>query len=305
MSSHDRLNPALNTPPSYNASIAPRPPATSSKRFSNQQREPTEHVFSLYDSRETPWATLKLLSNVPSTRSLPSYFDGQTVSGRVELALSKPESILAVTVTLSGTIVATNANPFTFWELSHTLWSTDMGDPRGQQQSGSPAHSQSIGERAKYTGKLIGAYVWPFAIALPSTCNISLRPKQPPVTLNLPPSFSERGAAQFINYEINVRIRRGTLRIDSKYVIFNYMTCLSALLRFSSLSSQVRVRTNAECGSRISFCFQSDWGLSLGSRHEYARRHLRRCDASRIRKMRLYWARRSTQKAGRCSHTQR
>lgn len=190
-------------PPIYSG-----PPASSSRR-----RPATEHVFTLASSSPSPWATLRLRSNAPSPRSLPSYFDGQVVAGALELALPKPDAIHAVTVTLSATIVATNANPYTFWELERTLWSADRGDPRSPPRPDSAAAAAT-----KYTGKLVGAYAWPFAITLPSSCSLVLRPKQPPLTLPLPPSFSERGAAQFINYEINVRIRRGPLRIDSKCV---------------------------------------------------------------------------------------
>ncbi|KAI5122906.1 hypothetical protein M0805_007584 [Coniferiporia weirii] len=208
-------------PPSYASLTIPSATNSAPRRPALQpstSRARVEHQYSLFDSRNVPWATLKLSSNVASPRFLPSYFDGQVVAGAVELALAKPETILAVSITLSGTIVATNANALTFWELTHVLWSSDMGDPRAQittqQVSPSPSSSRSV--LGKSTTKLVGTYSWPFAITLPATCSVPLRPKQPPATLRLPPSFSEKGAAQFINYEINVRIRRGPLRIDNK-----------------------------------------------------------------------------------------
>ncbi|KAH8117917.1 hypothetical protein DFH11DRAFT_1723916 [Phellopilus nigrolimitatus] len=213
---------AANSPPSYASLAPPAPPAhpapPPSTRHLPATRGPVEHQYSLFDSRAAPWATLTLYSNVASPRFLPSYFDSQTVQGAVSLALARPESIRAVSITFSGTIVATNANPLTFWELTHVLWSADMGDPRRAEPSAGPGAEQAPPARAKHTAKLVGAYMWPFALALPATCSVALRPKQPPVSLRLPPSFSEKGAAQFINYEITVRIHRGALRIDSKSV---------------------------------------------------------------------------------------
>lgn len=185
-------------------------PAAAAQRTAS--RGPVTHTYSLFDARNTPWATLKVLSNAASPRYLPSYFEGQAIAGAVDLSFAKPDAIQAVTITLSGKIVATNANPLTFWELTHVLWSAEMGDPRAPQSPSAPAG------RGKGSAKLVGPYSWPFSIALPTSCNFPLRSKLPPVSLCLPPSFSEKGAAQFINYDITVRIRRGALRVDSKYV---------------------------------------------------------------------------------------
>lgn len=219
---------ASSVPPSYSASLAlPPPPSPISRRaslFHSPSRPPVEHIYSLFDSRNVPWATLKLLSNVGSPRFLPAYFEGQTMQGAVHLHLRKPETILGVIVTISGTIMAASApEPRTFWELTHVLWTAEAGDPRSPAQSSSPstnsnASSTSSLWKGKNSSKLVGSYLWPFAITLPSTCTVAFRSKQPPATLPLPPSFSEKGASQFINYEITVRIRRGPLRIDSKYV---------------------------------------------------------------------------------------
>ncbi|TDL25703.1 hypothetical protein BD410DRAFT_604749 [Rickenella mellea] len=170
------------------------------------RRSPVEHSFSLFSARNQPWATLKVSSNAPSVRFLPSYFEGQSISGNINLDLCKPDAIQSVSVTLSGQIVATNVTPFTFLEEKQLLWSTDMGDPRSPTSSG----------QLKYSGKLQGAYRWVFSFTMPSTCSVSWKSKEPPIALPIPPSFSERGATQYINYELFVWIRRGPLRIDSK-----------------------------------------------------------------------------------------
>lgn len=214
-------------PPSYSSVrlASPRHPSSSSRSSTagRAPRRPVEHKFSLKDSRNTPWATLTVNSNAISSEYLPSFFEGQPISGRFELNLSRPEVIQAIIVTVDGTIVATNAPLFTFWDLTQTLWSNEMGDPRGPNASGSnyagPSSSTSALSQislTKHQSKLHGSYCWPFSITLPPKCDIAARSKQPPTPVRLPPSFSEKGAAQFINYEINVRIRRGPLRIDSK-----------------------------------------------------------------------------------------
>ena len=82
-----------------------------------------------------------------------------------------------------------------------------MGDPRLP-----PGVAPS-----RNSAKLQGRYSWNFSLTLPSTCTVRVK-KGTPKTLRLPPSFSEKGASQFISYEIYVRIRRGPLRIDSRSV---------------------------------------------------------------------------------------
>ncbi|KAL5486113.1 hypothetical protein ACEPAI_7157 [Sanghuangporus weigelae] len=212
---------SLRPPPSYSHSPSPLSPIT--RRASvlphHSSRPPVEHVYSLFDSRNTPWASLKLISNVGSPRFLPAYFEGQSIQGKLELDMRKPETILGISVTVSGTIMAANApDPRVFWELTRVIWNTDMGDPRASSHISPPPPPTPTSSKAKEKAysKLVGPYSFPFSIQLPSTCLVTLRSKQPPVTLPLPPSFSEKGASQFINYEITVRIRRGPLRIDSK-----------------------------------------------------------------------------------------
>ncbi|KAL5526472.1 hypothetical protein ACEPAF_8195 [Sanghuangporus sanghuang] len=210
---------SLRPPPSYTPT-----PSPITRRASilphHSSRAPVEHVYSLFDSRNAPWASLKLISNVGSPRFLPAYFEGQSIQGKLELDIRKPETILGISLTVSGTIMAANApDPRVFWELTRVIWNTDMGDPRASTSHISPpppSAPSSSKAKEKAHSKLVGSYSFPFSIQLPSTCLVTLRSKQPPVTLPLPPSFSEKGASQFINYEITVRIRRGPLRIDSK-----------------------------------------------------------------------------------------
>ncbi|KAL5504238.1 hypothetical protein ACEPAH_8312 [Sanghuangporus vaninii] len=212
---------SLRPPPSYRPSPAPSPITRRASILPHHSsRPPVEHLYSLFDSRNTPWASLKLISNVGSPRFLPAYFEGQAIQGKLELDIRKPETILGISITVSGTIMAANApDPRVFWELTRVIWNTDMGDPRASSHISPlppPSAPSSSKAKEKAYSKLVGSYSFPFSIQLPSTCLVTLHSKQPPVTLPLPPSFSEKGASQFINYEITVRIRRGPLRIDSK-----------------------------------------------------------------------------------------
>ena len=139
--------------------------------------------------------------------------------------------------------MATGVPPFTFWEHQTVLWNTSMGDPRDPNNAtlsnmSSSTRSSYSSTSSKYDAKLSGFYNWPFSITLPTTCRFSPKKKAPEVEMPLPPSFSEKGAAQYVNYEINVKIGRGQWRIDNKWVITMLLLCrcvytiLCAQLRF-------------------------------------------------------------------------
>lgn len=87
---------------------------TSSRRSSvisaataSSSRGPVEHCFSLYDSKNVPWATLRLQSHSSSARFLPSYFEGQPINGRVDFNLSKPETIHGVSIIVNNSLSLT------------------------------------------------------------------------------------------------------------------------------------------------------------------------------------------------------
>lgn len=61
----------------------------------------TEHAFTLYTIDDQPYLTLRLRSWAPTPTSLPSFLEGQPISGRVELNLFEPDKIQEVTVSVS------------------------------------------------------------------------------------------------------------------------------------------------------------------------------------------------------------
>jgi len=104
----------------------------------------------------------------------------------------------------------------TFVELPTTLWSRSMGDPR---------NPSSDGNRAKWSDKLKGTYVWPFSITLPPTVSLPFVEREE--VFRLPESFFERHTRGQIEYEIAVRFTRAKLRSDHR---------LSTTLIYMSLS---------------------------------------------------------------------
>ena len=60
----------------------------------------TEHVYSLTTSKDVPWVKLKVNSRARSPSHLPSFFEGEGVSGVVQLSLEREDSLKAISVTV-------------------------------------------------------------------------------------------------------------------------------------------------------------------------------------------------------------
>ena len=58
--------------------------------------ELTEHMYHLKDSNRD-WVTLKLHSSAKSSRSLPIYFEGENISGSLQINAEKGDSIHSIT----------------------------------------------------------------------------------------------------------------------------------------------------------------------------------------------------------------
>jgi len=177
---------------------------TSSQHFT--QRPQVEHAYHLTNSKNKPWATLKLRSSAKSPSLIPTFFQHEDIVGSLELNLDKVETISAVTVTLKGRLVtgAGSNDAQKFLERHVTLWSKSMGDPRAPRVSD-----------AAHSGKLQGEYVWPFSIQLPKT--VSLPGNHGcPQEYSLPQTFLERDTRASIQYDLTVLISRNKLRTDSQ-----------------------------------------------------------------------------------------
>jgi hypothetical protein len=187
------------------AELPPYVRRTSSQHLT-QQRPHVEHAYHLGNSKNKPWATLKVRSSAKSPKLIPTFFQYEDIVGSLELNLEKGDTISAVTVTVKGRIVtgAGSSDAQKFLERNVTLWSKSMGDPRAPRPS-ETAHS----------GKLQGEYVWPFSIQLPKTVSLpghhgSLQ------DYSLPQTFLERNTRASIQYDLTVQICRNKLRADSQ-----------------------------------------------------------------------------------------
>ena len=63
----------------------------------NLRREPTEHVFQVADGKSKPWITLRVFSSAKSSKSLPTFFEKENITGRLELDAERGDSIQAIT----------------------------------------------------------------------------------------------------------------------------------------------------------------------------------------------------------------
>lgn len=203
-----RLNPLyrlghFNPLPSSSSSSPSSPSRTHSPTLS-------EHVFTLTQggpasSSSPPWLSLRVRSRASPGKTHSLYFDRDVVEGTVHLNLDSPQHVLGVTVIVRAQNVAVGVDRPPFLELIEHLWSSTMGEPKGGSST-----------RKAFTGKLSGCYTWPFAIQLPS--EVVVQRDGAPIVFPLPPSCSPKGISAYIDYKIQVIVRRSTLRIDSTYV---------------------------------------------------------------------------------------
>ena len=188
--------------------------------------EPQLHEFTNDGSSKHPWATLRLRSSAPSSKSLPIFFEGQKIRGEVELCLRKPDSIksIAISVRMKNAVVhfmcsheimqiegiaTVGLEERIFLQHSEMIWQEELGNPRV------PAELN----RTKSSGKLVGTYQWPFSLSLPPKITASDKVARD-LGLNseerLPPNMQNSGWDSAICYRLALTIKRhGMFRPDS------------------------------------------------------------------------------------------
>ncbi|KAF5342240.1 hypothetical protein D9611_001661 [Ephemerocybe angulata] len=169
------------------------------------RREPTEHTFVLTEGKSSPWITLKLRSSAKSSKSLPTYFEKETITGQLEVNAERGDSIQAITATLSGRIISGAGSNDCFVFLNQTLpvWAKSLDCPRVPSPS----------EGASST-KLLGHCVWPLSIPIPRTVELpsgggDVR------SYRLPETFLERYTKVSVQYDLTIVVSRGKLRSDN------------------------------------------------------------------------------------------
>lgn len=63
-------------------------------------RPATEHLFQVLNGKGKPWITLKVYSSARSSRSLPTFFEKESINGLLEVDAEKGDSIQAITATV-------------------------------------------------------------------------------------------------------------------------------------------------------------------------------------------------------------
>ncbi|PPR02623.1 hypothetical protein CVT24_002194 [Panaeolus cyanescens] len=172
----------------------------------NVRREPTEHIFQLSDGKSRPWLTLTVFSSAKSSKSLPTFFEKENITGRLEIQAERGDSIQAVSATVTGRIITGSSIDDSSVFLSQTLpiWSKSPDAPRLP----SPSEGAS-------SNKLLGHCVWPLNIPLARSVNFPSGAGDTR-SFRLPETFLERHTRVSVQYDLTITISRGLLRSDNK-----------------------------------------------------------------------------------------
>ncbi|KAJ7067135.1 hypothetical protein C8F01DRAFT_1120403 [Mycena amicta] len=149
----------------------------------------TEHKYAL-ESKGREWLFIHVKSRAPANASLPYFVEADTVAGRVEVDLDKSESVKGIMIQIIAGATAVGQEEFVFLDLKQDLWPT--GSDKG--------------------GKLEkGKHSWPFSFTLPTKVSAPTDMKEK-ITIETPPSFSERASPAYIEYRIVATVKRGALK---------------------------------------------------------------------------------------------
>ena len=75
-------------------------------------RPATEHLFQVSNGKGKPWITLKVYSSAKSAKSLPTFFEKETINGLLEVDAEKGDSIQAITATVCVFFFPSKINSF-------------------------------------------------------------------------------------------------------------------------------------------------------------------------------------------------
>lgn len=64
------------------------------------RRDATEHIFQLSEGKSKPWITLRVQSSAKSSKSLPTFFEKENITGQLELFAEKGDSIQSISATV-------------------------------------------------------------------------------------------------------------------------------------------------------------------------------------------------------------
>ncbi|KAL1690655.1 hypothetical protein GGG16DRAFT_113824 [Schizophyllum commune] len=125
-----------------------------------------------------------------SSRGRPKYLSGESVQGQITMELDHLETLHSVRIIVKGRIVSTHSEitSFTFLRTSHELLEGKQGHRR-----------------------LVGQPQWAFDFPFPTEMQVERHGTYP-----LPQTFSDRGTAIAIHYELVAIVDHGKLRASRK-----------------------------------------------------------------------------------------
>jgi len=200
--------------------VAELPAYTPSQQPTNARgvtQEPKESYYEL-KRKGRLFAALTMVSDATFSKHMPTFLEGQPLTGRVRLTLDKPDAILSVIISVHGQFItgANQGEQLTFLDVSKTLWSQSEGDPRHVDPYDRDSSSAATSTPTKFTGKLQGDYTWPFSIDLPKEVLVPFGGRNEPQVFTLPQTFTERHERASIRYEVSVRFIRAKLQKDHR-----------------------------------------------------------------------------------------
>ncbi|KAJ7874214.1 hypothetical protein B0H14DRAFT_2718570 [Mycena olivaceomarginata] len=176
---------------------SPRAADAMATRAFSGSRGSTEHIFALKDKKNKTWATLTLASSAPAPSSLPTYLEGDKITGALSLNIPANQKIAEVSIIVRGEIIPgpQQQNTLCFLDISVPLWS------KNQRGAASPS--------------LSGEFHWPFSIDIPRDVVLA-DPRIPGAvrTYILPQSFMEKRSAKITgsaHYYLLAKITRSAL----------------------------------------------------------------------------------------------
>ncbi|KIJ67028.1 hypothetical protein HYDPIDRAFT_109020 [Hydnomerulius pinastri MD-312] len=172
------------------------PPPHSAGSSSNTAQAGSSHSLSLEDSKAHKWLTLTVSNRAPDSGSLPCFVEGDTISGQVDLDVSKSESIKGITVKVTAGTTFVGQEEAVFLKMEKELWTPSMALPDGSKVS-------------KFDK---GKYTWPFALTLPT--EVELQDQKTKKNFPLPATFTERASPGYLDYKLIVTVKRGALRVN-------------------------------------------------------------------------------------------
>ncbi|KAH9481699.1 hypothetical protein JR316_0006226 [Psilocybe cubensis] len=146
-----------------------------------------EHHKYLETAKGKKWLSMFVKSRATNPTSLPVFFEGDIISGRVELDIDKAESSKGISITIQGGTTFVGQEEEIFLKEEKSLWTGSKLKP--------------------------GKQSWPFKFVLPKEVTI-----KDAGTFRIPPHYTERASPAYIDYKLIVTVKRGFLKVNQTLV---------------------------------------------------------------------------------------